>query len=126
MPISKITFKRNYSINLILHEHVHVGLEYDLNEGEEAMDALVTCDQFVREGVERLFGKGKVVGVSVIADNMSVPEYQVDKDTTDYGFVADMIEACKTLEALKSWQVLAMGSPDTIRRYTEKLKQLQQ
>lgn len=125
MPISKITFKRNYSINLILHEHVHLGLEYDLNEGENAMDALISCDQFVKEGVERLFGKDKVAGISVVADNYSIPDYQVEKDKTDYTYVIEQINVCETLDELKSWQTISLGNTEAIQAYTQKLKQLQ-
>lgn len=121
MPIDRITFKRNYSVSLILHEHVHLGLEYSLNEGENAMDVLKYCDQFVKEGFNELFGN-QVTGISIVADNKPVPEIHVEKKSVlNYG---DQIRASKTVDELKEFKIISDMNPKLTAIYNETLSQL--
>jgi len=59
MTEDKVYFKRNYSINPLLHEHIHLGGEFSILEGqtwEQVAEAtLMRVDEFVTKHFPHAF-----------------------------------------------------------------------
>jgi len=122
MEQDKLYFKRNYSINPILHEHIHLGGEFTILEGqtwEQVAEAtLGRVDEFVNKHFPHAFA-----GVTAIADNPTIPNVQVDKEPPKS--LVEQIESCTELKVLESYRLIAKTNPECQTAYDNKLKELQ-
>lgn len=119
MNISKVSFKRNYAISPLTMEHMHLGVEFELNAGEDAKDALKQAQALVEEYYKESFTKS---GATVYEGNMTVPDKQIEREHSS--MIADM-EVCTTLEEIKSFH-LTFKNPEQQEVYNRKLQELSQ
>lgn len=129
MPkIEKITFKRNYAINPLSHEHIHLGVEYILNEGEDPIAAFSAAQKLTDEFYLSNFKlEGHIAGVQLVADNKPVPEVTIQKTSKEQQ-IDNTIEAIKSCTSLKSAEIFRKlvereNNPSLTEAFDNKLKE---
>jgi hypothetical protein len=119
MHISKVSFKRNYAISPLTMEHMHLGVEIELNAGEDAKDALKQAQALVEEYYKESFTNS---AATPYQGNMAVPDHQIEKPI---GTMIAEMEACTTLQDIKSFH-LTIKNEQEQDVYNRKLQELSQ
>lgn len=128
MHISKVNYTKTF--NLGSYQSEKIGVEIDLNEGEDAKEALAAAKDLVHE----YYMEGLPLQPethSVVADNAIVPIVQVEKEPTTKLSKEEqqkaVISSCTHLEkpdGLLSYEVLLKTYPYLTEVYNETYKRL--
>ena len=122
MTEDKVYFKRNYSINPLLHEHIHLGGEFSILDGqtwEQVTEAtLMRVDEFVTKHFPHAFS------VTTDVQRKPDPTIQVSKPSPESNMIT-AITTCTTIEVLKTFEKLAKSKPEFQTAYDNRLKELQ-
>ena len=127
MHISEIYLQDNFVPNIVEDQFRRkvIGIKVFLNEGDNLDEAKETAEAYIKDYIQKNthYPQHLHVEERYIPENQ-LPVIEKEEIMTDWGEVIDHIDACKTVGELKGWQVVAMGNLDSIRHYTEKLREL--
>jgi hypothetical protein len=120
MHIQTINYTRTF--NLGNYSSEKIGVEFALNEGESATKAF----DYARELVEE-YHKQNVIKLKDLNEfYQEIPDEiiptQSKKSLAEK--TIEFINACKTKEELKAWELMAKNNPDILECYNAKLKSL--
>jgi hypothetical protein len=120
MHIQTINYTRTF--NLGNYSSEKIGVEFALNEGESATKAL----DYARELVEE-YHKQNVIKLKDLNEfYQEVPDEiiptQSKKSLAEK--TIEFINACKTKEELRAWELMAKNNPEVLESYTAKHKSL--
>jgi hypothetical protein len=120
MHIQTINYTRTF--NLGNYSSEKIGVEFALNEGESATKAL----DYARELVEE-YHKQNVIKLKDLNEfYQEVPDEiiptQSKKSLAEK--TIEFINACKTKEELRAWELMAKNNPEVLESYNAKLKSL--
>jgi hypothetical protein len=120
MHIQTINYTRTF--NLGNYSSEKIGVEFALNEGESATKAL----DYARELVEE-YHKQTVIKLKDLNEfYQEVPDEiiptQSKKSLAEK--TIEFINACKTKEELRAWELMAKNNPEVLESYNAKLKSL--
>jgi hypothetical protein len=122
MTEDKVYFKRNYSINPLLHEHIHLGGEFTILEGqtwEQVTEAtLMRVDEFVTKHFPHAFA------VTTDVQHKQEPAIQVKKHEDPIANMITAITTCTTIDTLKTFEKLANSKPEFQKAYSETMELL--
>lgn len=130
MESDKLYFKRNYSINPLLHEHIHLGGEFSILEGqtwEQVAEAtLGRVDEFVTKHFPHAFA----VTTDVFPSKQEAVR-QVEKPNSKENMLdmyREQIRKCTTMPkeggGLLSFEALVKNTPELQQAYDETLIKL--
>jgi hypothetical protein len=120
MHIQTINYTRTF--NLGNYSSEKIGVEFALNEGESATKAL----DYARELVEE-YHKQNVIKLKDLNEfYQEVPDEIIPTQSkkTLAEKTAEFINACKTKDELRAWELMAKNNPDLMEIYNAKLKSL--
>lgn len=120
MHIQTINYTRTF--NLGNYSSEKIGVEFALNEGESATKAL----DYARELVEE-YHKQNVIKLKDLNEfYQEVPDEIIPTQSkkTLAEKTAEFINACKTRDELRAWELMAKNNPDLMEIYNAKLKSL--
>ena len=120
MHIQTINYARTF--NLGNYSSEKIGVEFALNEGESATKAL----DYARELVEE-YHKQNVIKLKDLNEfYQEVPDEIIPTQSkkTLAEKTAEFINACKTRDELRAWELMAKNNPDLMEIYNAKLKSL--
>jgi len=125
MHIQTVSYTRTF--NLGNYSSEKIGVEFALNQGESANKALDVArelvEQYHAENVKRLKEVSEFLGVSY--DNTTYEEViPTQSKKTLAEKTKDFIDACKTKEELKAWELMSKNNPELLEHYNNKLKTL--
>jgi hypothetical protein len=120
MHIQTINYTRTF--NLGNYSSEKIGVEFALNEGESATKAL----DYARELVEE-YHKQNVIKLKDLNEfYQEVPDEiiptQSKKSLAEK--TIEFINACKTKEELRAWELMAKNNPEVLESYNAKYKSL--
>jgi hypothetical protein len=120
MHIQTINYTRTF--NLGNYSSEKIGVEFALNEGESATKAL----DYARELVEE-YHKQNVIKLKDLNEfYQEVPDEiiptQSKKSLAEK--TIEFINACKTKEELRAWELMAKNNPEVLESYNAKHKSL--
>jgi hypothetical protein len=120
MHIQTINYTRTF--NLGNYSSEKIGVEFALNEGESANKAL----DYARELVEE-YHKQNVIKLKDLNEfYQEVPDEiiptQSKKSLAEK--TIEFINACKTKEELRAWELMAKNNPEVLESYNAKHKSL--
>jgi hypothetical protein len=120
MHIQTINYTRTF--NLGNYSSEKIGVEFALNEGESATKAL----DYARELVEE-YHKQNVIKLKDLNEfYQEVPDEiiptQSKKSLAEK--TIEFINACKTKEELRAWELMAKNNPEVLEVYNAKHKSL--
>jgi len=126
MHISKVNYTKTF--NLGSYQSEKIGVEIDLNEGEDAKEALSTAKALVHEYyMEGLPEQPEVL--SMVADNKPVPIQQIEKEPetklTKEELQKKYLTDCTTIGELESFRLLVKNNPHLQETYDNHLQSLQ-
>ncbi len=122
MNISKITYKQNFAYNPISMEHIHLGVEIDINEGESASEAFTTAKNLINETYQAII---KDLPVPMWEDS-KLPEQKIEpasKPNQEQSIIRD-ISSVTDLKVLESYKLIAKNNPNIQIAYDNKLNEL--
>ena len=120
MHIQTINYTRTF--NLGNYSSEKIGVEFALNECESATKAL----DYARELVEE-YHKQNVIKLKDLNEfYQEVPDEIIPTQSkkTLAEKTAEFINACKTRDELRAWELMAKNNPDLMEIYNAKLKSL--
>jgi len=120
MHIQTINYTRTF--NLGNYSSEKIGVEFALNEGESATKAL----DYARELVEE-YHKQNVIKLKDLNEfYQEIPDEIIPTQSkkTLAEKTAEFINACKTKDELRAWELMAKNNPDLMEIYNAKLKSL--
>lgn len=121
MEKDKVYFKRNYNINPLLHEHIHLGGEFTILDGqtwEQVAEAtLMRVDEFVTKHFPHAFA------VTTDVQQRNEKSVQVDKPTPMDSMIT-AITTCTTIDTLKTFEKLAKSKSEFQKAYDETMELL--
>jgi hypothetical protein len=120
MHIQTINYTRTF--NLGNYSSEKIGVEFALNEGESATKAL----DYARELVEE-YHKQNVIKLKDLNEfYQEVPDEiiptQSKKSLAEK--TIEFINACKTKDELRAWELMAKNNPEVLESYNAKYKSL--
>ena len=120
MHIQTINYTRTF--NLGNYSSEKIGVEFALNEGESATKAL----DYARELVEE-YHKQNVIKLKDLNEfYQEIPDEiiptQSKKSLAEK--TIEFINACKTRDELRAWELMAKNNPEVLESYNTKLKSL--
>jgi hypothetical protein len=120
MHIQTINYTRTF--NLGNYSSEKIGVEFALNEGESANKAL----DYARELVEE-YHKQNVIKLKDLNEfYQEIPDEiiptQSKKSLAEK--TIEFINACKTKEELRAWELMAKNNPEVLESYNAKHKSL--
>lgn len=119
--IDRISYQKTFNIGSYQSERI--GVEIEINEGEDAKEALSTAKalvhEFYMEGIPQ-----QVETHSVVADNAVVPIVEVKKVPNELQDAIDGINNSPDLLDLKTWWLKSKGNLILSEAYKAKEKQL--
>lgn len=121
MKFKEVSLKRNFAVNFMTHEHVHLGTIIELNEGECPIAAAVEAHDFVRAALLKICPDISTQ-YSTVADNKNVPIVEVKKTPTES--MIEAITGCSSMEVLLTFKKLAQSKPEFQQAFDETFKKL--
>ena len=120
MHIQTIIYQRTF--NLGNYSSEKIGVEFAINQGESATKALDIARDLVEE-----YHKQNVTRLKELGDfYQEVPDEiiptQSKKSLAEK--TIEFINACKTKDELKAWELMAKSNPELLELYNAKLKSL--
>lgn len=94
-----------------------LGIEADLGVNENPKECYKQLGQLIDET-----HKEQTQTISFVADNVPVPEVQVEKEQPKS--LVEQIESCIELKVLESYRLIAKTKPECQEAYDKKLKEL--
>ena len=122
MTISKIYYQRNFRIGDFQYETIGIGI--DLNEGENAHEALEEAKRLVIEyNAEQ---NHPVPHIQESTVPQPLPEIRVDKKAIEvnYEVVIEEINKCTTIKELDEWNMIARGNKDAGMAFAKKAAEI--
>ena len=120
MYMEKVNYTRTF--NLGNYSSEKIGVEMSLNAGENAIEALDHCRKLVEEyhqqNVKRLTELG-YFGSEIETEPIQIQNKKSTKDTAK-----DFIINSKTLDELKSWQIMSNNNEELKAVYEKRLNEL--
>jgi len=120
MHIQTINYTRTF--NLGNYSSEKIGVEFALNEGESATKAL----DYARELVEEYHKQNVIKLKDLNQFYQEVPDEiiptQSKKSLAEK--TIEFINACKTKEELRAWELMAKNNPEVLESYNAKHKSL--
>ena len=120
MHIQTINYTRTF--NLGNYSSEKIGVEFALNEGESATKAL----DYARELVEEYHKQNviKLKDLNEFYQEVPVEIIPTQSKKTLAEKTSEFINACKTRDELRAWELMAKNNPDLMEIYNAKLKSL--
>ena len=120
MHIQTINYTRTF--NLGNYSSEKIGVEFALNEGESANKAL----DYARELVEEYHKQNVIKLKDLNQFYQEIPDEiiptQSKKSLAEK--TIEFINACKTRDELRAWELMAKNNPEVLESYNTKLKSL--
>ncbi len=125
MNITSVSYVKLFPLGMYINEKI--GVEVSLEAGEDAMLALDTARNLVHEYHEKN-NPTPYSGISVVADNVPVPEVQINeppavKQTKEERQKAD-IASSPDVKTLESYRLIVKKYPYLQEVYDETMKKL--
>lgn len=125
MFIQTVSYTRTF--NLGNYSSEKIGVEFALNAGDSANKALdharELVEQYHAENLKRQKEISEYLGVNY--DNSIYEEIiPTQSKKTLAEKTKDFIDACKTKEELKAWELMSKNNPELLEHYNNKLKTL--
>jgi hypothetical protein len=120
MHIQTINYTRTF--NLGNYSSEKIGVEFALNQGESANEALDYAKNLVEEYHKKNVAKLKDSGFYDEQLPEEVIPTQSKKSLAEK--TKEFIDACKTKQELKAWELMSKSNPELLKHYNEKLKSL--
>lgn len=125
MHIDRIYIQDNFVPDIVTDQFRRkvIGVSVCLKEGEGTLEAEQYAEQFIKEYIQKNTVDPQVSGISMVADNHSVPEVQLEKpkQTT----LEEDIMSSPSLNVLQSYRIIVKNKPDLQVIYDTKLKEFQ-
>ena len=122
MHIQTIVYQRTF--NLGNYSSEKIGVEFAINQGESANKALDIArelvEQYHAENVKRLKDLSEFLGVNDEGIYEEVIPTQSKKSLAEK--TKEFIDACKTIEELRAWELMAKSNSEILEHYNKKLK----
>ena len=122
MHIQTIVYQRTF--NLGNYSSEKIGVEFAINQGESANKALDIArelvEQYHAENVKRLKDLSEFLGVNDEGIYEEVIPTQSKKTLAEK--TKEFIDACKTIEELRAWELMAKSNSEILEHYNKKLK----
>lgn len=126
MQITTVNYTRTF--NLGNYSSEKIGVELSINEGESANQALDVArdlvEQYHSENIKRLSKIREFLGVSDSYQEEINEIIPTQSKKTLAEKTKEFINACKTKEELKAWELMSKSNPELIKHYNNKLKSL--
>lgn len=120
MHIEKVNYQKTF--NLGNYSSEKIGVELSLNPGEDAKLALNTAKELVEEYHKESIAKLKESGFFQEEEHIEVIEKTGPKTLTER--TKPFIDACKTVEELKAWELMSKNNPELSEYYENKLRSI--
>ncbi len=117
MKISKVTYKQNFSYNPINMEHIHLGVEIEINEDKEADNAFEMAKQMVHEAYENILKSHPQPFSTQIEKSVQVdkiPDNPVDN-------MIKAITTCTTPDILQTFEKLSKSKQEFTDAYNNRM-----
>ena len=126
MQITTVNYTRTF--NLGNYSSEKIGVELSINEGESANQALDVArdlvEQYHSENIKRLSKIREFLGVSDSYQEEINEIIPTQSKKTLAEKTKEFINACKTKEELKAWELMSKSNPELLKHYNNKLKSL--
>lgn len=109
MQVSKVGYSKTYPLS-ISGAWEKIFVEADLNEGDDARQALYECKRQVE---------------SFHFESNKAAEKKIEKSKDTGGSIIDQINSCTEVKVLESYKIIAKSKVEIQEAYDNKLKQLQ-
>jgi hypothetical protein len=121
MHIQTINYTRTF--NLGNYSSEKIGVEFALNQGESANEALDHARTLVEEYHKQNVARLKDLGFFY---DEQIPEEVIPSQSkkTLVEKTKEFIDSCKTKQELKTWELMSKSNPELLKHYNEKLKSL--
>ena len=120
MNITSVNYTRTF--NLGNYSSEKIGVEMALNPGEDAKEALEQCrlltEEYHKENVKRLTELGYYYQQEE-QEEVVITNKKSSKDTAK-----EFIMASKTIEELKSWEIMSKNNKELAEVYDTRMNQL--
>jgi hypothetical protein len=121
MHIQTIIYQRTF--NLGNYSSEKIGVEFAINQGESANKALDIARELVEDYHKQNVAKLKDLGYF---NNEQITEEviptQSKKSLAEK--TKEFIDACKTIEELRAWELMAKSNSEILEHYNNKLKNI--
>ena len=118
MHIEKVNYQKTF--NLGNYSSEKIGVELCLNAGEDAKEALNVAKELVEEYHKENVAKLKELGFFLPEQEpIEVIERSQPKSLAEK--TKPFIDACKTVEELKAWELMSKNNPELADYYEKKL-----
>jgi hypothetical protein len=119
MQITTVNYTRTF--NLGNYSSEKIGVELSINEGESANEALDVARGLVEE-----YHKQNVIRLKELnffyEDQIEEEVIPTQSKKTLAEKTKEFIDACKTKEELKAWELMSKSNPELLEHYNNKLK----
>jgi hypothetical protein len=126
MHIQTISYTRTF--NLGNYSSEKIGVEFSLNAGDSANQALdharELVEQYHSENVKRLKELRDFCGISDSYQEEINEIIPTQSKQTLAEKTKSFIDLCKTKEELKAWELMSKSNPELLEYYNNKLKSL--
>ena len=127
MTITTVSYTKTF--NLGSYQSEKIGIEYSLNEGENAMEALDAAQTLAQEFHEKNNPLPTLPFENTITDVVEpLQEIKIDKRTAKEKQIEKLVEdinSCTIIKVLESYRLIAKSNETLQTTYDNKLKQLQ-
>lgn len=120
MHIQTINYSRTF--NLGSYSSEKIGVELAINQGESANKALDIARELVEDYHKQNVAKLKDLGYFNEQITEEVIPSQSKKSLAEK--TKEFIDACKTKEELKAWELMTKSNSELLEHYNNKLKKL--
>ena len=121
MHIQTVSYTRTF--NLGNYSSEKIGVEFALNQGESANKALDAAKELVEEYHKQNIAKLKELGY-FYEEQITEETIPTQSKKTLAEKTKDFIDACKTKDELKAWELMSRNNPELLEYYNNKLKTL--
>jgi hypothetical protein len=119
MHIQTINYTRTF--NLGNYSSEKIGVEFAINQGESANKALDIARDLVedyhKQSVARMKDLGYFNNDEIIEETIPTQSKKTLAEKTK-----EFIDACKTKDELKAWELMSKNNPELLEYYNNKLK----
>ena len=120
MHIEKVNYQKTF--NLGNYSSEKIGVELCLNAGEDAKEALNAAKELVEEYHKENLVKLRESGLYQEEETVEVIEKVQPKTLNEK--VKIFIDACKTVEELKAWELMSKNNLELHEYYDQKLRSI--
>ena len=121
MRMTLVTYRKTFNLGSYTSESI--GVEMELNEGDNATEALDNCSALVEEYHQKTLAELETYRGTSVRDIIE-PAVQINKVPDELQGALDGIDKCQDMSELKGWWTLSKSNLKLSQAYKAKEKQL--